>query len=421
MPDLTCTLSVDDHKVWLEFDDAIYSAAVRDDPLVELLVKRLDRFVTHHAPGHTGYEVTDLKLLGAALFNILFGQTASLMPGKKGAAPKPQSVGVSLGEVLRDRLAKHQSAGGVFRIALEFNGKAEALGSFPWEFLYIGEPHRTGYFLSQKATLYRVVKPGGQPHFSPNLKAVVAWAVPPTLDHLTSTDKAVEKIRRAFQVTAGCQVEQWPKVTWEFFENKFNNAGPGSIDILHIIAHGRRDGPDVQLAFHLPEEKRLAEETELQKTNPHAVVQRPEWIMVSDLANLLNKRPPGLVFLHACSVGRVNPGVDAFRGAAELIAGAGVPVVIAMQYEIDNTDADVFTAEFYNIIATPGTTIDEGVRQGRLRLAETRPTWGHRRFATPIIFLSDPTAQVVSAPAAAPSLAPDGAGGSGDFAPCPFT
>src|SRR5215471_10377986 len=86
MPDVTCDLSVDNDRVWLRFDDdAEYAAPVRHDPLVKLLVKRLDRFVTHHDPGLTGYEDTDLKLLGAALFNILFGQEASKMEaGRRG-------------------------------------------------------------------------------------------------------------------------------------------------------------------------------------------------------------------------------------------------------------------------------------------------------------------------------------------------
>jgi hypothetical protein len=137
---------------------------------------------------------------------------------------------------------------------------------------------------------------------------------------------------------------------------------------------------------------------------------------VHDFAELLSNRPPGLVFLHACSVGRSNPGVQAFRGAAELIAGAGVPVVVAMQYDIENTDADQFTSVFYKTIAKPGVTIDEAVREGRLALAKARPSWGHRRFATPVIFLQDPAARLVDPDTVTASASP----GVAESSLCPY-
>jgi hypothetical protein len=433
MPDVTCDLNVDDDRVLLHFDDDTrYRAPVRLDPLVRLLVKRLDRFVTHHAPGVTtdgvtGYEADDLRLLGSALFNILFGQQAErMMPGKKQEDPLiPQPTGQTLEVILDERLSKHDKDS-PFRIALEFEG--DLLGTFPWEFMFVGDPGgKGGYFLSEKATLYRVVKlpkplAGQARPASRNLKIVVAWALPPSLERLTGTESADKVIEAAFKATAGCSVEAWPQVHWQDFSKKFKAIaeGPDPIDILHVIAHGRREGEDVQLAFHLREEVRQAEEADLQRRgNPSATVNRPDWVRVYDFAELLRHRPPGLVFLHACSVGRSNPGVQAFRGAAELIAGAGVPVVVAMQYDIENTDADQFTSVFYKTIAKPGVTIDAAVREGRLALGRERPVWGHRRFATPVIFLQDPAARLVNPDAGAPS-ATSSAADPDESSLCPF-
>jgi hypothetical protein len=232
MPDVTCDLNVDDERVWLRFDDDTqYRAPVRNDPLVRLLVKRLDRFVTHHDPGVTrgvtGYEDADLKLLGAALFNILFGQQAErMMPGKKKEDPRvavPTSQ--TLENILVERLSKHDK-NSPFRIALEFEG--DLLGTFPWEFMFVGDPDgKGGYFLSEKATLYRVVRlperlPGPARSPSRNLKIVVAWALPPSLERLTSTESADKVISNAFQATASCSVQEWKEVHWKDFEKKFN-------------------------------------------------------------------------------------------------------------------------------------------------------------------------------------------------------
>ncbi len=77
---------------------------------------------------------------------------------------------------------------------------------------------------------------------------------------------------------------------------------------------------------------------------------------------------------------------EAFKGIAPKIVGQNIPVVIAMQYEIPNVFAGVFSSEFYERLAK-GEPVDIAAQNGRDLLAlETQHK--SRDFATPVIFMN---------------------------------
>lgn len=425
--DTFCELLVSEDKVQLNVDGYSYIAPIKCDKLSTLLVTRLDRFITHHPDGKAACEPDDLKLLGAVLFDLLCSGTATQLWRSDSGTEKSEQLKETLGEVLLRRLNDHEDehkgeGAGRFRVALDFAPEAGVLANFPWEFLYTGDLQK-GSFLGKRTTLFRVVRPEiPVPNPGTQLRVVVAWASPRQLNELTGASTMAGKIRTALkQQRIAFSVDEWPSLTWNDFYSRYKNSRMPP-DILHIIAHGRL-AERGELAFHWPEGELLAARGRLQQAQPYADVDDAKWTAVENLANLLSERPPRLVFLHACSSGRASAAVEAFRGAAEMIALAKVPFVIAMQYDIHNEDADLFAEKFYSTVVEPNVSVDEAVRAGRIALAGVDPAWGHRRFATPVVFLRDRAARLVlpGAPAPAADEAARGNAGVGPATlPCPF-
>lgn len=79
---------------------------------------------------------------------------------------------------------------------------------------------------------------------------------------------------------------------------------------------------------------------------------RRDLVEASRFADLLRQaRPaPRLVVLNSCS-GATAGGGDLFAGTAAALARAGVPAVVAMQFEITDAAAAVFARGFYTALA----------------------------------------------------------------------
>lgn len=400
--DVTCKITVAGKKVVLQIDSTSFEAPLQHTAMAQNVVRRLDRFVSHHPSGQFGCEREDLALLGTVLFQILFGGKAeqTLVTAKGAQEPVSVALGEDLGSLLIEKLEAFEQAhrtadAAKFRISLTFDEDVAWLGNYPWEVLFVEKPNGRGFFLGERATLIRAVSPLLNIGPSASLNVLVAWAQPAELDPLLGAPELAASIKEKLDGGIDAQVESLPNVTWPSLSDRLRQQSP---DILHIIAHGRLTESGGELAFLRTPEQMAAERgaQALAGLGRAEDVGQANWVAVSDLAARLQARPPRLVFLHACNSGRARTGVEAFRGAAEKIARAGVPFIVAMQYEIANEDADIFAREFYRTIASPEASVDDAVRAGRLRLGNEMPAWSHRRFATPVVYLHNEIRQLVA-------------------------
>lgn len=101
----------------------------------------------------------------------------------------------------------------------------------------------------------------------------------------------------------------------------------------------------------------------------------------ADLAPILDQAGVSLAVLSACHTGEHVP-IQHKSGVAQALVHAGIPIVVAMQHQIDVTHAVEFNKRFYSSLFS-GATVDEAVSRGRIRLHEIgahygRPVLYHR-------------------------------------------
>jgi hypothetical protein len=162
--------------------------------------------------------------------------------------------------------------------------------------------------------------------------------------------------------------------------DELSDSGP--YHILHFIGHGdfeEDDGEDIgYLRFNAPDDS--ADEVWIEHSRIQALLQSYS----DDLR---------LVILNACSVGQVSARQSlertgrGFVGMAPSILKAGIPAVLAMQYEIRDTIAIQFAETLYKRL-TKGRwagRIDDAVNQARNACLLLDPD--DRGYATSILYL----------------------------------
>ena len=116
--------------------------------------------------------------------------------------------------------------------------------------------------------------------------------------------------------------------------------------VLHFVGHGEFDEEEDEGFLELTDAEGL-----------------PDRLFASRLGRYLeDSQSLRLVVLNACESGRT--GLDALSGTAATIMRAGVPAVVAMQYEISDPGAITFAKSFYQGLAT-GRTLDRAVTAAR--------------------------------------------------------
>ena len=109
-----------------------------------------------------------------------------------------------------------------------------------------------------------------------------------------------------------------------------------------------------------------------------------KWVDEKFFAGLFVRHRPGIVVLQACEGGKQSAS-EAFKGVAPKIVAQNIPVVVAMQYKIQNATANAFSEEFYRRLAE-GEPVDIAAQNGRYRVALESDYLGND-FATPVIFM----------------------------------
>jgi hypothetical protein len=138
--------------------------------------------------------------------------------------------------------------------------------------------------------------------------------------------------------------------------------------IFHFIGHAR-----INPARNIPE---------VALTRPGGFA-LPEWVAADVFCAALAAAPPRIVLLQACESAASSAG-HAFDSIAARLAALGIPVVIAMQYEVSNISAVKFAETFYTTLLKEKCPVDRAVQEGRLAIHGSRQ---RPDFATPVIFL----------------------------------
>ncbi|MGY1761960.1 CHAT domain-containing protein [Geodermatophilus sp. SYSU D00779] len=267
--------------------------------------------------------------------------------------------------------AEGQDAG--LRVRLRLTDSPE-LADLPWEYLYDRDARRY-LALSAWTPLVRYLDlPGRIRPLSvrPPLRVLVLVASPtdfPPLDvdaEWTRLREALAGLEHAGRV----RLERAPNGTMADLQRQLRR---GQHHVFHYIGHGRYDAElgDGQLAMEGP-------------------TGRAQPISGSDLGALLHDhRTLRLALLNSCEGARGGRR-DPYSGTAQSLVHQGIPAVVAMQFEISDRAAIVFTRGFYEAVAD-GYPLDAAIGEARkaIRLQPNEVEWG-----TPVLYLRAPDGRV---------------------------
>ncbi len=245
------------------------------------------------------------------------------------------------------------------------------LAGLPWEFMYHKETHAF-LNLSQRTSIVRylhVPRPPRPLSYEPPLRILVVISSP--IDH-----KPLELEREKAQIEAAwgnketVQVEFLEEATPEALRRKLS---VGQFHVLHFMGHGDFD----------------------EKTGRGTLIfedQRGYSRMISgeSLSVLLRNAPTiRLVCLNACQTARAaeGKGLDPFSGVATALVMAGIPAVVAMQFEITDQAALTFAETFYPLLAQ-GQPVDVAVAEARMAIYLAEPD--NLEWGTPVLFMRTP-------------------------------
>lgn len=169
--------------------------------------------------------------------------------------------------------------------------------------------------------------------------------------------------------------------------------------IFHFVGHGRlrRAGNDG------------ADKGEVGEVFLAGAANLPDPYEAAEFSEIFLRHRPGIVLLHTCE-GAAMSTSRAFTGVASQLVAQGVPVVVAMQFEISNAVGRRFIRRFYECLAH-GHPIDQAVQEGRRTIAlgvERNRSLG---FATPVVYMRTPQGRLFDATVAGNVR---GEGGAGD-------
>jgi hypothetical protein len=300
--------------------------------------------------------IEELMLLGEHLFASLFGVETSEHDDYTPRALFLRAMAAPAGGAER-RLTQ---------VSLEIDKDVAALGSWPWEYLFVpdrsGNP-KNGFFLGDRTNFvltrrYPFDDDEQWEHIRPPLRILFVVLSPMTDDHPLS----VIEYRAVLETLIQLRDAQGPeRINLRVLTEEHDDAGNPLPDdeignttrtsyaafrltvedfyphVVHIIGHGRyiyEDGvgSSGQLAFP-PYEDATA-----------------NWVSDWDLSNVLRDIPSlRLVFLQACeSAATQYSPYEIISGLAVQLAQRNIPAVIAMHFQVKGALANEFARAFYD-------------------------------------------------------------------------
>lgn len=264
-----------------------------------------------------------------------------------------------VGQAFRDSLAAARTEGRDLRLRLRLDAVPE-LDPIPWEYLYDA---RLGRFLtlSQETPVVRLLDSLERPpvvRVEAPLRVLVLISSPSDLPEL-----AVDRERQLLEATTGDLVASG-RLTVTVLEvatlTALQRALLDDFHVFHFIGHGGFD----------PE----AQEGVLVLEREDGTAHRVSGARLGTL--LHDARTMQLAVLNACEGARTS-GRDAFSGVAQALVRQGLPAVVAMQTEISDRAALVFSHEFYYFL-TRGLGVDAAICEVRKAMAvsDEASEWG---------------------------------------------
>ena len=294
---------------------------------------------------------------------------------------------IELGKVLADRLLPAGAIRDNFVAAVKAAGTNEgvrlrlligdvALQQIPWEYTYLpigpGPADRSHFLVLQpKVSLVRhppMANPvPGLALSDPDQLRLLALLASPQAQglpklNLKAERRMLEKALGDFKVNGVTLT--WKPVVEEATEADLDQQLAHKPDIFHFAGHGQFDEREQTGSLLLLKDK---------------ATQEPAYLPAAVVAAKLAAAGVRLAYLGACESSKVEEGRFGWTGVAPALIGAGVPAVLAMQYEIQDEMAAIFSEAYYVTLAA-GLTVDEAVTMGRLAVfaksTEKGVEWG---------------------------------------------
>jgi tetratricopeptide (TPR) repeat protein len=347
---------------YLDFELEIEAA--RDDGLYPVSILR--------SPGGEATSTLDAT-------NLLTGFHVGAPPATQNDA---RNLGSQLFEALFQRdilsrwdvskqLAATQGAGLRLRLRLT---PAE-ITVLPWELLFDA---RVDEFisLSRSTPLVRYLPLGSPPEpltVKPPLRILAVVAAPtdlPPVDAVRERERLTQAVQRLSR-SRGVELVWLEGDTWRHLQEAMQQ---GPWHIFHYVGHARLNGVSGSGEIVL---------------SGDSGVSSP--IPADQLSGLLqDQRDLRLVVLNACEGAR-SAEAQPFSSLAASLVQAGLPAVVAMQYEITAQAATEFTRSFYGALAS-SLPVDAAVAEARKAMNLAAPA--SVEWATPILLLRAPDGQL---------------------------
>ena len=264
-----------------------------------------------------------------------------------------------VGRAFRESLTTATGQGRDLRLRLRLDAVPD-LDPVPWEYLY---DSRLGRFLtlSQETPIVRLLDSLERPpvvHVDAPLRVLVMISSPSDMPEL-----AVDRERELLTATTGDLVKGGRLSVTVLEDATLTGLQRALLDdfhVFHFIGHG---GFDQQ-----------AQEGVLVLEREDGTAHRVSGARLGTL--LHDARTMQLAVLNACEGARTS-GRDAFSGVGQALVRQGLPAVVAMQTEISDRAALVFSHEFYYFL-TRGLGIDAAICEVRKAMAvsDEASEWG---------------------------------------------
>jgi tetratricopeptide (TPR) repeat protein len=293
--------------------------------------------------------------------------------------------------VLSTSLREARDQGKGLRIRMRLNNAPE-LCDLPWEYLYDGSLNRF-LVLSKETPLVRFLEMPDAPRpltVKPPLRVLVMISNPsdfPPLD----TEKEWQRLNDALADLQAQRMVSLERLKGGSLSALQGRLTRGEYHVFHFVGHGG--------FVESAQDGALLMEDERGRGRP---------VSGQDLGTMLcDHRSLRLVILNACEGARSSAS-DPFAGTAQSIVQQGIPAVIAMQFEISDDAAIVFSHEFYDTIAQRF-PVDAALTEARRAIFANR---GDLEWGTPVLYMRSPDGRIFDiaaapeTPAQPPAAAP---------------
>ena len=320
---------------------------------------------------------------------------------------------IPLGQQLMDRLLPDGDLRALFVNAVKTAGPDQGvrlrlviqdtgLAQLPWEYSYLkiqaGAEDRTHFLvIHPKISLVRhtpINAPLPDLAFSDpkDLRLLAVMANPASPDFreldLDTEERVIEKALGDFNVDGA--VIHWQPVRTDVTPAGLSQALLDKPQLFHFSGHGQFKPLDDFASLVLLKDDGSKE---------------PELVPAADIARKLQTAGVRLAYLGACESGRQR-GLTPWTGIAPALAAAGIPAVVAMQYELLDDMAILFAQAFYTSLGA-GLSVDEAVTVGRLAVLDKSSDKGVE-WGVPTLYLRSPDGVLFPEVTGQPSATADG-------------